>query len=89
MHTVRTSLKGIALAGILFVAACSDDNNGGDVVEPPPPPPPPPPAPTLIQDMFGSDFGAIFRLAAAAEPNDAAGQGNLPPVSLTTDPIDF
>ena len=85
---LRASLKMAALAGILLVAACSDGNNSGEVVEPPPPPPPPPT--TLIQDRFGATFSAIFKVAATTgDPTEVTPPGDLPAVSLTTDPIDF
>ena len=65
-------------AALLTIAACSGGggDGGGDNV------------PGTIQEKFGSTFAKAFNANANAEPIDPK-PGDLPAVSLTTDPIAF
>lgn len=70
-------IKLAAGAALLALAACGNgDGGGGDDGS------------DAIQDQFGPTFSAAFNANANAEPIDPQ-PGDLPPVSLTTDPIDF
>ena len=78
-------IKLAAGASLLGLAACSgsDGGDGDNVV-------PNPPSPVAVQDQFGGVFSTAF----AADANVAAGPidpqtGDLPAISLTTDPINF
>ena len=72
----------VALGGL--AAACG----GNDDPEPVPPPViVPPPVPVAPQeDQFGTAFGAAFRASATAAPVTPA-DGNIVPLSLTTNPV--
>lgn len=67
-------------AALLSIAACSGggDGGGGNGNQ----------GSNTIQDKFGSTFANAFNANANAEPIDPK-PGDLPAVSLTTDPIDF
>ena len=66
------------------IATLSACGSGADNTAPPPPPPPT----TVVQeDTFGVVFGTAFRADAngtAVEPKD----GDIIPLSLTTEPVD-
>ena len=77
-------IKCLVGGALLGLAACSGSdgggnaNNGGGG------------GGNTPQSQFGATFAAVF----ATDPNDPAGPidpqpGDLPPLSLTTDPIDF
>ncbi|MBW3560219.1 MAG: hypothetical protein KY449_10715 [Proteobacteria bacterium] len=48
--------------------------------------PPAPPAAAPLEDQFGVGFGAAFRASNNTDPRDPA-EGDLVPVSFTTDPV--
>jgi len=52
------------------------------------PPTPPPPAGANFENQFGAGFGTFFRAAAWSEPGDPQ-PGDVIPVSLDRDPVDF
>jgi hypothetical protein len=80
-----TTLKaGVALFIPLAIAACSD-RASNDVTPAPAPGPPPPKA--SIQSMIGTSFAAIFDAGNTSDPKDPAAT-DVPPLSLTTEPID-
>lgn len=84
----------VSAAVIVPLGACGDSNNRDPVeVIPPPvatpaptPAPPPPPGIGSIES-FGAAFASVFRTAADTEPRDA-GEGDLPPISFTTEPAE-
>lgn len=80
-------------AVVVPLAACSDSNDMDRTsVTPPPAPPPPPPVSTAFTvESFGAGFASIFRADANSEPRDP-GEGDIIPISFTTessDPIGF
>ncbi len=79
-----TKLKaGTAMLIPLAIAAC---NNRSDYTPPTPPPGPPPPA-ASIQSRIGANFAAFFDASPTSEPKDPAAS-DVPPLSLTTEPIE-
>lgn len=78
-------MKLVLGASLLGLAACSGgggDGGGGT--------PPPPPVPVPVQNQFGGVFSAAFATDANAPAGPVDPQpGDLPALSLTTDPIDF
>lgn len=78
-HIVRAALL---LLGTGMLAACSgSDNNAGA-----PAPPPVVVAPTPQENAFGANFGTAFRAAETAPPVTPA-DGDIVPLSLTTEPV--
>ena len=78
-----TKLKaGTALLIPLAIAACSDR---GDNTTATPPPGPPPPA-ASIQSQIGTSFALFFDAGNTSDPKDP-GATDVPPLSLTTEPI--
>ncbi|MEO5641526.1 MAG: hypothetical protein ABIQ98_07155 [Sphingomicrobium sp.] len=79
---VQRALIGTALA--LPLAACGGGGGGGSdsVITPP----------TVIktaqEDKFGVQFGIDFRAAMNSEPA-SVNDGDIVPISLTTEPIDI
>lgn len=55
---------------------------------PPPAPTPPPTGGARFEDQFGTVFGTFFRAAAWSEPADPK-PGDVVPVSLDRDPVNF
>jgi hypothetical protein len=77
-----TKLKsGTALLLPLAIAACSDG------YEAPTPPPGPPPPAASIQSRISASFATFFDASATSDPKDPAAS-DVPPLSLTTEPID-
>lgn len=76
--TMTTALRSVIAAGALMgLAACDNDDDvagGGGGTAP--------------QDQFGAPFATAFNAGPSDEPVDPA-PGDLPPLSLTTDPVDF
>ena len=75
------------------IAACKPKNNGAAPTPPPPvgttpPPATPPAAPLTVAQQLGAAFATLFAAASATEPKDPAA-GDLVPVSVTTEPINF
>jgi hypothetical protein len=78
-----TKLKvGTALLLPLAMAACSDRS---DTTTATPPPAPPPPA-ASIQSQIGTSFAAFFDASNTSDPKDPVAS-DVPPLSLTTEPI--
>lgn len=75
------ALCGTALA--LPLAACGGGGGGHDST-----PAPPTVVTTAQEDKFGVQFGTDFRAAMNSEPA-AVNDGDVVPVSLTTEPIDI
>ncbi len=73
---------GTALLIPLAMAACSDR---GDNTTATPPPGTPPPA-ASIQSQIGASFATFFDAGNTTEPRDPAAT-DVPPLSLTTEPI--
>ena len=78
---VQRALIGTALA--LPLAACGGGGGGSDSVITPPVV-----IKTLQEDKFGVQFGTDFRAAMNSDPV-SVNDGDIVPVSLTTDPIDI
>lgn len=79
---VQRAFLGTALA--LPLAACGGGGGGGkDTVITPPVV-----VTTAQEDMFGVQFGIDFRAAMNSEPASVA-DGDIVPVSLTTEPINI
>ena len=79
-NILRNAFIGLALA--LPLAACSGGGGGGGGSNNPPD------VVTSQEDQFGLAFGRAFRAAANAEPRQVS-DGDLVPVSFTTEPIDI
>jgi hypothetical protein len=69
----------------LLLAACGGGGGGGSDQ---PGNQPPTVVTTAQEDKFGSGFGAAFRAPPNSEPFNVS-DGDLVPVSLTTEPIDI
>lgn len=70
---------------ISTLAACGGSGDGGST---PPSPPPPPTTVSAQEDTFGLAFGMAFRAdtnGTPIEPKD----GDIIPLSLTTEPVDI
>jgi hypothetical protein len=80
---LRLVLTGASLAVVASALAACSGGGSSAVATSPPPPPPPPPAPQ--EDFFGTAFGADFRAAAISTPA-VPKQGDIIPVSYTTEP---
>lgn len=82
-------IKKMATVGLMAagLAACGDDNN--NIAAPPPAPPPvvitPPPPP--LEDGFSAAFGTAFRANMNTDPLRDPVPADLPPLSLTTEPV--
>lgn len=78
----KTLWIGLAGAALFALAGCSSGGGGGDDDGPV--------TPVAAQDQFGQTFASAFKTDAnaAAGPIDPQ-PGDLPPVSLTTDPVNF
>ena len=72
---------GLALA----LAACGGSGGGGTdtVVDPPKV------VVTNQEDQFGTAFGTDFRTAANTDPSPTVNDGDIVPVSLTTEPVNI
>ena len=71
---------------VLSASACSNNNDGPTGNTTTPTPPPVVVTPPRQEDNFGTAFGAAFRAVMDGEPipvND----GDIVPVSLTTEPV--
>jgi predicted small lipoprotein YifL len=79
--TIRNLLLGASLAATL--AACGGPGGGKDT-----PPAPPTVVATSQEDKFGVKFGQNFRAPKDGEPSPV-NDGDLVPVSWTTEPIDI
>lgn len=78
-----TRLKaGTALLIPLVIAACSDRSDNTTAT---PPPGPPPPA-ASIQSQIGTSFALFFDAGNTSDPKDPVAT-DVPPLSLTTEPI--
>ncbi len=78
-----TKLKvGTALLLPLAMAACSDRNDNATATPPPSPPPPG----ASIQSQIGSSFATFFDASTTSDPKDPVAS-DVPPLSLTTEPI--
>ncbi len=84
--TVFLSRAGVAAALAAGLSACGGGSDGGGNVVNPPNPPAPPAA--KFEDQFGAGFGAAYRVASNADPVEPS-PGDLIPLSLTTDPVNF
>lgn len=73
----------ISLPLSLTMAACGGGGGGRDK-----PPEPPTVVTTAQEDKFGVKFGQDFRAPADSEPA-SVNDGDLVPVSWTTEPIDI
>lgn len=79
---ILSAVTALAILGA-GLAAC-DGGGGGKSTKVTPPPEPPAAAP--LEDQFGLAFGTAFRAASNTDPKDP-GEGDLIPVSFTTDPV--
>ena len=79
----------LTAAVIIPLSACSDSEDSDMIGTSPTPPtsPAPPPPPVTTVESFGAGFASIFRTAADTEPRDP-GEGDIVPVSFTTEPGD-
>ena len=76
-------LKLVFGVALMTMAACSGGGSGGDDDDDDDDD-----DDRNIQEMIGGNFAAIFNRDSNSEPVDPK-PGDLPPVSLTDDPIDF
>ena len=82
MMQYATRLKaGTALLIPLAIAACSDRGDNATAT----PPPGPPPA-ASIQSQIGASFASYYDAGNTSDPKDPA-ESDVPPLSLTTEPI--
>lgn len=77
----------------MLIAPLSGCFGGKKKRQSPPPdvvvtPTPPPPTGGAFENQFGAGFGKFFRAAAWSEPGDPQ-PGDVIPISLDRDPIDF
>ena len=84
MRTANIMRAGAALLLPLAMAACSD-RSGGDTPQAVPPPGVIPPT-ASIQSQIGAAFASFFDASNATDAKDPT-PADLPPVSLTTEPI--
>lgn len=84
MHIIRRAYVPLALA--LSLAACGGGGGGGTSDKPGSNPPTV--VTTAQEDRFGVAFGAAFRAPMNSEPVNV-NDGDIVPVSLTTEPIDI
>lgn len=82
MHYATKLKAGTALLIPLAMAACSDRGDNATAT----PPPGPPPAAASIQSQIGASFAAFFDASNTSDPKDPA-ESDVPPLSLTTEPI--
>lgn len=77
-------------AVIVPLAACGSNKKRDEVIVPPPTstPAPPPPVGTASLESLGATFAGLFRAGNDTEPRDPA-EGDLPPISFTTEPVDI
>lgn len=80
-NAMRNVMISSSLAAAL--AACGGPGGGRDT-----PPAPPTVVTTSQEDKFGVKFGENFRAPANSEPA-SVGDGDIVPVSWTTEPIDI
>ena len=75
----------IAVGLVLSLAACGGGGGGrtDTVVDPPKV------VVTSQEDQFGTVFGADFRTAANTDPAPPVNDGDIVPVSLTTEPVNI
>jgi hypothetical protein len=75
----------IAVGLVLSLAACGGGGGGGTdtVVDPPKV------VVTNQEDQFGTAFGTDFRTAANTDPAPPVNDGDIVPVSLTTEPVNI
>ncbi len=83
MHYATRLKAGTALLLPLAMAACSDRNDNPTAT---PPPGPPPPA-ASIQSRIGTSFATFFDAGNTSEPREPAAS-DVPPLSVTTEPLD-
>lgn len=86
----RLLLK-FAITAVVVVplVACGKSNKRDEVVvAPPTSAPAPPPVGTASLESLGASFAALFRASNNTEPRDPT-EGDLPPVSFTTEPVDI
>ena len=84
MRTANIMRAGAALLLPLAMAACSD-RSGGDTPQAVPPSGVVPPT-ASIQSQIGAAFASFFDASNATDAKDPT-PADLPPVSLTTEPI--
>ena len=77
------SAAAAALTASLAACGGGGGSDGGTTVTPPAPP-----TAVKLEDQFGAQFGATFRMAANTDPRDPA-PGDLIPISFTTDPVNI
>jgi hypothetical protein len=81
MHYATKLKAGTALLIPLAMAACSDRDNKATAT----PPPGPPPA-ASIQSQIGASFASYYDAGNTSDPKDPLAS-DVPPLSLTTEPI--
>lgn len=78
----------LRIGGVFLVAAtlagCGGDNNQAAA---PPPAPPVVVAPPPQENAFGANFGTAFRASPNAAAPATPADGDIVPLSLTTDPV--
>ncbi len=75
---------GTALLIPLAIAACNNRSENPTAAAPPPATPPPV---ASIQSRIGASFAAFFDASPTSEPRDPVAT-DVPPLSLTTEPIE-
>jgi hypothetical protein len=81
MHYATKLKAGTALLIPLAMAGCSDRDNNATAT----PPPGPPPA-ASIQSQIGANFASYYDAGNTSDPKDPLAS-DVPPLSLTTEPI--
>lgn len=83
--TIKRAMRNVLISASLAaaLAACGGPGGGRDK-----PPVPPTVVTTSQEDKFGVKFGQNFRAPAQSEPA-SVNDGDLVPVSWTTEPIDI
>lgn len=74
----------IAVVLLLSLAACGGGGGGTNAVIDPPKV-----IVTSQEDQFGTVFGTDFRTAANTDPAPSVNDGDIVPVSLTTEPVNI
>ncbi len=82
MHRATILKAGTALILPLAMAACNNRSDNTPTASPPPSPPPV----ASVQSQIGASFATAFDASNTSEPKDPAAT-DVPPLSLTTEPI--